>query len=131
MLQDKMIKLMSAKKEKGDVLSPMAAHAKSGVLQDLLSQIAGGAKDKLGNLKKVTVASNDPHGLAEGLDKAKSMVTGQDGDDSDGSEDSDEPGEDDPAAEIEEDAKELTPEQLDQEIQKLLALKAQLEAHKA
>lgn len=129
---------MAKKKESGSTLSPLAAHAKSGVLQHLMSEIAGGAKDKLGNLKKVTVASNDPAGLQAGLDKAKAMLAGKEGEEpsedaKDAIEDPDQDGDNDldPSEDTDHDAGGMTPESIEQEIQKLLALKAQLEAHKA
>ena len=130
MLHDKMIKLMAKKKESGSTLSPEAMQAKSGVLQHLMSEIAGGAKDKLGGLKKVTVASNDPKGLEAGLEKAKAMVGGESPEDI---EDPDHDGDNDlnPEEDTDHDAGGMTPESIDEEIQKLLALKAQLESHKA
>lgn len=38
-----------------------------------------GMSDKIKGLKKVTVASNSPKGLEEGLSKAKEMVSGHEG----------------------------------------------------
>lgn len=55
-------------------MSPVDKEASDSVLADLqhfLDQMQG---DKVKGLKKVTVASNDPKGLEEGLAKAKDLV---------------------------------------------------------
>ena len=70
---DKMIKELKAKKGMKE-LSPMEKEVK----MDLTKEMGGVAKDALRNqvkgLKKVTVASDSPEGLEEGLDKAKEIV---------------------------------------------------------
>ena len=67
-------KLMMKKKEKGDTLSDAHGKAKSGILQELIDEMMGMDGEKVKGLKKVTVASNSPSGLAKGLDKAKEIV---------------------------------------------------------
>ena len=48
--------------------------AKRSVLNDLRGQAMEKMGSKLGGLKKVTVASDSPKGLEEGLEKAKEML---------------------------------------------------------
>lgn len=76
---DKLSKLMALKKS-GREMSPVEKKAK----MDVLGQLNGVADEALGNklkgLKKVTVASDSPEGLSEGLSKAKEMLHGKTGD---------------------------------------------------
>lgn len=67
MLEDK-------KASQGKEISPVEKQATSSVLQDLMSYLSSMQGDKVKGMKKVTVASNDPKGLVEGLSKAKEMV---------------------------------------------------------
>lgn len=71
-MKDKLAKMMGEKKK----LSPIEQKAKMGVLEQLKKDMQGMMGEKVAGLKKVTVASNDKHGLEEGLDKAKSMIHG-------------------------------------------------------
>lgn len=72
-------KLMEKKKMEGKMASPMQVKAKSSVLSDLMSELGAMGADKLKGLKKVTVASNSPGGLEDGLAKAKEMLAKQHG----------------------------------------------------
>ena len=70
--------LMDRKKKEGKVISdPIAAAAHSSVLGGLMDEMGSTGRDKLKGLKKVTVASNSPQGLQEGLDKAKDITQGK------------------------------------------------------
>lgn len=62
---------------KGD-MAPVDKEASDSVLSDLMDFLNQMQGDKVKGLKKVTVASNDPKGLEEGLAKAKQMVSGHD-----------------------------------------------------
>lgn len=66
------------KKKGGQKLDPAATSAKMSILKQIADLAGSSMGDDIKGLKKVTVASNDPAGLAEGLDKAKDMVQ-QDG----------------------------------------------------
>ena len=60
--------------KKGKKMSPVAAKAKSKVLEELSDDMMDMGADKVGNLKKVTVASDSPKGIEKGLDMAKKIV---------------------------------------------------------
>lgn len=63
-----------AKKSKGRDLSPAEVEAKSSVLHHLIGDMDSMMGDKLKNMKKVSVSSDSPEGLAEGLKKAQELV---------------------------------------------------------
>ncbi len=68
--------LMERKKKEGKMIhDPVEAAAHSSVLGHLMNEMDGEGASKLKGLKKVTVASNSPQGLEEGLDKAKQIAT--------------------------------------------------------
>lgn len=68
--------LMDRKKKEGKVISdPIEAAAHSSVLGNLMNEMDSSGRDKVKGIKKVTVASNSPQGLEEGLDKAKQIAT--------------------------------------------------------
>lgn len=66
------MKMMGDKKK----LSPIEKKAKMGVLEQLKKDMQDMMGEKVAGLKKVTVASNDPKGLEQGLQKAKEMIHG-------------------------------------------------------
>lgn len=66
-------KMMEKKKQGGKVLSPTEMKAKLGVVEDLKKMAEDAMKDQ--GLKKVSVASDSPEGLKEGLEMAKDKVT--------------------------------------------------------
>jgi hypothetical protein len=70
-------------KKKGKPLSDREIEAKTKVVQAMRDMAASQMGDKLKGLKKVTVASNDPAGLKEGLEKAKQLISKKPGDDED------------------------------------------------
>lgn len=71
-MNNKFHKMLQKKRD----MSPVEKHAKMSVLKDLKSAASEAAGDRLGHLKKVSVMSNSPEGLEEGLDKAKEMAPG-------------------------------------------------------
>ena len=83
----------------GKKLSPLEQKAKLGVVGAMRDQAAEMMGDKIKGLKKVTVASNDKKGLAEGLDKAKELIDSKPGEHEDIESDKyDFPGKDDAMA---------------------------------
>lgn len=74
-----MDKLMEKKGSKP--LDPMYKDAKMSMLQELRNSMSGMMKDDLSGakngLKKVEVAGSSPEAIADGLDKAKEMVDGE------------------------------------------------------
>lgn len=72
-MEDKLRKLAALKKHARE-LSPVEKKAKMDILGKLSDEMGGLLGDKLRGLKKVTVASDSPDGLASGLDKAKEML---------------------------------------------------------
>lgn len=124
-----LMKLMALKKDR----APMSEPEKDGKLA-ALARLSGGAQDamgeKLGGLKKVTVASNTPEGLQVGLKKAEDIAT----DPTDGL--TAEMGEDPESAE--EEAAEPEPcdehsslEEINAELDRLTALKSEKEAQES
>ena len=71
---DKLKEIMMKKKGEGKELTPVHATAKMGVLQNLLADMDKLGAEKLGGLKKVTVASDSKQGLEKGLEKASEIV---------------------------------------------------------
>lgn len=65
--------------KKGKKMSPIAAKAKSKVLEELGDNMMDMGSDKIKNLKKVTVASDSPKGIEKGLEMAKNLVAKKDG----------------------------------------------------
>jgi hypothetical protein len=72
---NKLAKLLEKKSKDGQHLSGVERDAKMSVLHDLRGQAAEAMKSGLHNLKKVSVMSDSPEGLSEGLSKAKDMVS--------------------------------------------------------
>tara|TARA_R110000868_G_scaffold66014_10_gene197044 strand:+ start:3846 stop:4304 length:459 start_codon:yes stop_codon:yes gene_type:complete len=151
----KLDKLME-KKKKDKPMSDMAKEAKMSVVKEMQAMAAGAMKDGLkGGLKKVTVASDSPEGLKEGLDKAKQIADGISGDDTDQADtDLEDAREDEPIhspegyKQAKEDSKEMmgysgeeegeedemedcSEEELDAKLAKLMDLKKKMQAKKA
>ncbi len=70
-------KLMQKKKMEGKEMSPVERQAKMNVVHEMRKMASDEMSEPLKNMKKVSVASNSPEGLKEGLDKAKQVVSGQ------------------------------------------------------
>jgi hypothetical protein len=78
-------KLIAKKKAEGmKPMSPVEKQAKMGVIQDMRKMASDSMASPLHDLKKVSVASNSPQGLAMGLDKAKQIVSHNPEDDEQG-----------------------------------------------
>lgn len=63
----------------GKRMGPMAAKAKSKILEELTDDMMDMGADKIKGLKKVTVASDSPKGMEKGLELAKKVVAKKDG----------------------------------------------------
>lgn len=98
---------------KGKKIDPMAKEAKMGVLNNLKQLATNMMGNDVKGLKKVTVAAPDKQGLAQGLDKAKQLMSGHMGDD--------ESGEDPMEEKSESPAMEHSEDQLDMEMEKVKA----------
>ena len=72
MMHEKMKKMMGKKKD--GKLSPVEKEAKSSVLKDLSASAAEMMKEKLGGMKKVSVAAPSKSGLKEGLKLAEKLT---------------------------------------------------------
>lgn len=66
--------LEKLKKPEGEEMHPHEKMAKMAVLQHLKKTAEDAMKEHMGGMKKVSVMSDSPEGLKEGLDKAKGMV---------------------------------------------------------
>jgi len=75
-MHDKMMKILGKKRS----LSDNEKNAKMDVMKELRDAAAEHMHGKLGDLKKISVMSNSPRGLSEGLDKAKSIMEDSDED---------------------------------------------------
>jgi len=89
-------------------MSDVEMRAKAHVLQQIRNKASKSMGDKLSGMKKITVASDDPEGLKAGLEKAEEVVDQM-------------PDEMSPMVE---ECK--TPEEVDQKIAELEALKAKM-----
>jgi hypothetical protein len=111
-------------------LSPLEQRSSKKVLDDLKKQTGEMLKGKMDGLKKVTVASDSPEGLAHGLELAKKIAgkheLPEDELDESPEEELEESPEEEHSEELhgEEDEDEhLSPEEIDAKIEHLLALK--------
>lgn len=98
--------------KKGKKISPIEGKAKSDVLSGLRGGMADKLGEKLGGMKKVSVAAPDSEGLQEGLQKAEELVEGM-------PEEGSVPMAEDEMAQFEA----LSPEELQQKIDMLMQLK--------
>lgn len=111
-MNEMMKKLLMSKLDQGKDLSDDESSAQLSVLKDLKGQMKGMAGDKLkGGLKKVSVMSDSPQGLQEGLDKAQEVVS-------------------EPEEMMDMEEQPSSEEEIDQKIQELLMLKEQLKSRK-
>lgn len=119
-----MDELMSKLAKKGKKLSPLEKKAKMDVVKELGSQAREMMGDKIKSLKKVTVASPSEEGLKMGLEKAEDLIEGNAPEaemmeETMGSEEKEEYNE--PMSE--EEMMAMSPEELDDHIQKLQRIK--------
>lgn len=61
---------------KGKPMDPQVKDAKMGILKEISDMASQSMGNDVKGLKKVSVMSNDKAGLAEGLDKARDLVDG-------------------------------------------------------
>lgn len=73
-MDDKMMKMMMDKKAGAKKLDPEYKKVKMGLLKDLHGDMGKMLGEDFKGMKKVTVASPDSEGLAQGLDKAEEML---------------------------------------------------------
>lgn len=73
-MQDKMLKMLMAKKKEGKGLSDSEKKSKLQALEGMKGMAHKMMSDKLHNLKKVTVASDSAPGLKQGLQKAEDIL---------------------------------------------------------
>jgi hypothetical protein len=122
-MKELMAELMKKKKE-GKEMDPSEKKAKMGILGQIRDMAAQSMGDDVKGLKKVTVASSDPEGLKEGLDKAKEMIASK------GDEEESEPaggdGDDEDKIENEIESDDLSHEEIDELISALQAKKEKL-----
>lgn len=112
-------KLMEKMKKSGKELDPLEKEAKMSVVKAMRDAASDEMSDRLGSLKKVTVAADSKEGLEKGLDKAKELM-----DKMPESEEMEDTEEDSEAEESEEEC--MTPEKIDSKIKELLALKEKM-----
>ncbi len=130
----KLMKMLGKKRD----LSENEKSAKIDVMKELRDDAAHAMHGKLDGLKKVSVMSDDPSGLSEGLDKAKELISGEDKYSEGGEVESDEeeneqlhdaesPGSDIPSSdsELAEDD-DMSEEELDQKLEHLMKLKEKM-----
>jgi len=118
-----LLKKMMEKKGRSD-MSSEEKEAKMNILKDLRGQAMDQMSGNLKGLKKVSVASDTPEGLQKGLEVAKE-VAGEAEEVESEEEVSGEGTEESPADEIYHAAMAMTPEEIEEEITKLMALKEQ------
>ena len=70
-------KIIAKKKAEGKPMSPSHKKAKGSVLSDLMEHLGSMGLEKVKGMKKVSVASDSKEGLKEGLEKAESIVEGE------------------------------------------------------
>jgi membrane protease subunit (stomatin/prohibitin family) len=107
MLKEKLMELLKKKKREGAELSDVEKQAKMGVVKDLQDFAKESMGEGLKGVKKVTVAADSPEGLKAGLEKAEDIVEGEE--ESDDSEE------------------QMSKEEIDMEIARLMELKQKLE----
>src|SRR4051812_14730606 len=115
MLDERFKKMLDKKKG----LSDVEKDAKMDVVGDLRDAASEHMKKRMGSLKKVTVASNSPEGLQDGLEKAEDIIGDQESPEVESSE-----------QEPQEGFEGLDLDAINEKLQKLMDLKQQLEQKK-
>jgi len=129
---DKMKEMMA--KKKGKEMSDAEKKAKLGVLGHMKKMAEDAMTDNLHGMKKVSVASDSKEGLEEGLEKAKEIISSKEQDEMvEDAEDGNQVGDDLMAGgwdreEAEEDSEdeEMSSEELERKLQKLMAMKKKM-----
>jgi hypothetical protein len=134
-MHDKLAKLMA--KKKGRPMDDLEKEAKMGVIKDLSSAASDAMRGKLSGLKKITIASDSAEGLKKGLEKAEEIIESSPGMEEAMSEEGEmvEDAEDGEAHGSDllaggEDEEEMSEEELDAKLAKLMEKKQKLEAKK-
>lgn len=109
---------MFKKKMKSEGMNPIEKEAKMAAVSEMKKMAEDAMSEKLGGLKKVTVAAPDDESLKQGLEKAEDIVESKLGESEDESEMEDESEDESEMA--------MSEEELDKKIQELLALKEKL-----
>lgn len=76
---EKFKKLLEKKRQMGKSLDGVERDAKMSAIQTLKDFANDAMKDKIGDMKKVSVSSDSKEGLVEGMEKAKDMIKGDEG----------------------------------------------------
>lgn len=76
---EKFKKLLEKKRQMGKSLDGVEKDAKLSAVQTLKNFANDALKDKMGDMKKVSVASDSKEGLVEGMEKAKDLIKGDEG----------------------------------------------------
>lgn len=123
----KMLKMLGKKKDRK--MDDNEKEAKMNVVKEMRDLASAKMGDKIKGLKKVTVASDSKEGLAAGLDKAEDLLenSSEDGEELAGKEEMD-------SLENESEESEYadcSPEELDEKIKELMALKQKMQQEKA
>jgi hypothetical protein len=113
------MKELMFKKKKEECMDPLDKEAKMAAVSEMKKMAEDAMSEKLGSLKKVTVAAPDEEGLKKGLEKAEEIVEASPEGMESEAEESEEEGSE---------VAEMSEEELDKKIQELLALKSKLKA---
>lgn len=113
-----MKELMFKKKMKSEGMNAIDKEAKLAAVSEMKKMAEDAMSEKLGGLKKVTVAAPDDESLKHGLEKAEDIVESKLGESEDESEMEEESEDESEIA--------MSEEELDKKIQELLALKEKL-----
>lgn len=109
---------MFKKKMKSEGMNAIDKEAKLAAVSEMKKMAEDAMSEKLGGLKKVTVAAPDDESLKQGLEKAEDIVESKLGESEDESEMEEESEDESEMA--------MSEEELDKKIQELLALKEKL-----
>lgn len=109
---------MFKKKMKSEGMNAIDKEAKLAAVSEMKKMAEDAMSEKLGGLKKVTVAAPDDESLKQGLEKAEDIVESKLGESEDESEMEEESEDESEIA--------MSEEELDKKIQELLALKEKL-----
>jgi hypothetical protein len=130
-------KLMERMGKKGKKLNPLEQKAKMDVVKSLSEQAGSMLGDKVKAMKQVTVAAPDKKGLVEGLEKAEDIIEGDENEASvsemmkdKASDDMESDEEESESDDMMEECKDMSPEEIEDKIQKLLELKKEKLAKK-
>lgn len=122
-------KLMQKLDKKGKKLDPLEKEAKMGIAKEMSRQAGALLGGKI-PAKKVTVAAHSAEGLKEGLEKAEDLVEG--GEEEEMGADLEKMkvlgNEKEPMSDLLKEMEDCTPEEIDEKIAELEALKAKMKA---